>query len=106
VQWPESVVSNPGTVVPLSSQFFSAAAATPQMVTVQLKNAFGAVLSGVSVSFVVTSGGGSVSVATVNTDASGNASTSWTLAGSSGTVGTVEARVTGVPTLVFTGTVQ
>ena len=106
VQWPEASPSNPGSLAAVTPQSISTSAASPLTVTVQLKNSAGTVMSGVAVNFVVTSGGGTVSVATANTDASGNATTAWTLAGAVGSVGTMEARVAGVPSLNFTGTIS
>ncbi|CAN5389465.1 hypothetical protein BH09GEM1_BH09GEM1_38900 [soil metagenome] len=105
VQWPEASAGDVATTTNITPTSLIAAAGSPQTVTVQVKNAFGALMPSVAVDFVVTSGGGSVSVATVVTDATGRASTTWTLAGSTGTVGTLEARVTSIPSLVFTGTV-
>ncbi|MDB6035816.1 MAG: regulator of chromosome condensation, partial [Verrucomicrobiales bacterium] len=105
VQWPESAAGDPAMPVAVTPQSLTAAAGTPQVVTVLVRNAIGTALPGVTVNFVVTSGGGSVTVASVVTDASGRASSAWNLAGSTGTVGTLEARVANIPTLVFTGTV-
>ncbi|MES2178804.1 MAG: Ig-like domain-containing protein [Gemmatimonadota bacterium] len=105
IQWPEAPASDVATTSPITPSTITGAAAVAQTVTVQLKGNLGALKAGVGVTFVVTSGGGSVPGGTVTTDANGYASTTWTLAGAIGTVGTLEARVTGVPSLVFTGTV-
>jgi hypothetical protein len=54
-------------------------AALPQPLTVRVTAADGLGVQGVVVAFAVTSGGGSLSAASGTTDASGNASTAWTL---------------------------
>ncbi len=75
----------------------------PQPLVVQVSDALGNPAATVSVSFAVTSGGGSVTVLSASTDASGNASTQWTI----GTSTTVLERVTassGVGAQVFSAT--
>ena len=63
-------------------------------------------LSGATVSFVVTAGGGSVSAATVQTGASGEAATRWTLGTVAGDTQQVEARMvdpeSGTPVVLAT----
>jgi alpha-tubulin suppressor-like RCC1 family protein len=105
VQWPEASAGAAATVTNSTTASFSAAAGVPQVVTAIVRNHLGAVLAGVTVTFVVSSGGGSVDLGSVVSNASGLATTNWTLAGASGTVGKLEARVTGLPSYVFTGTV-
>lgn len=61
----------------------SNALSTP--LTVQIKNSAGAVVANAAVSFVVASGGGTVSPAIVNTNATGTAMTTWTLGTTAGT---------------------
>ncbi|MDX1567881.1 MAG: Ig-like domain-containing protein, partial [Longimicrobiales bacterium] len=73
--------------------------------TVQVRNADGDPVSGVSVEFQVTSGGGSVSVSTRTTDAQGRASTTWTLGTSTATDQLLEAS-TGSLTATFSADPQ
>jgi Domain of unknown function (DUF4082)/Bacterial Ig-like domain (group 1) len=70
---------------------------------VQVKNSAGNPQSGVTVSFAVTGGGGSVSPASAVTNASGQASTTLTLGASSGT-NTVSATAAGVGSVTFSAT--
>ncbi len=75
-----------------------------QDLVVQVDDAGGNPIEGVSVSFAV-SGGGSLSATAVTTGADGRASTSWTLGTTAGTGQQVTASVTGVSgTAVFTAT--
>jgi hypothetical protein len=60
---------------------------------VQVNDQNGAAMNGVSVSFAVTAGGGTVSAASANTNASGQASVDWTLGPEAGAQ-TVRASVT------------
>ena len=105
VRWPEASTSAIAQMAAVTPSAITAASGAPQTVTISVTNAFGTVMPSATVSFVVTSGGGTVADASVVTDASGRASTTWTLAGASGTVGKLEARVASIPTLVITGTV-
>lgn len=59
--------------------------------TVEVRNADGDPVSGVSVDFQVTSGGGSVSSGSVTTDSRGRASTTWTLGTSVAATHSLEA---------------
>ena len=61
----------------------------------------GAALAGVVVSFAVTAGEGTLSLATSTTDANGRAATKLTLGSESGT-NTVEAAVEGLGSVTFT----
>ena len=64
-------------------------------ITVVVRDAGGTALSGISVTFAVTQGGGSVAPATVTTGNSGEASTAWTLGTTPGAQA-VQASVSGV----------
>ncbi len=105
IRWPETSATSPATITAQTSVSFSAAAGVGNTVTVKVTNNLGAAIPNVGVSFVITAGGGGVTVANGSTDANGLLSTSWTLAGASATVNKLEARVSGVPTIQFTGTV-
>ncbi len=74
-------------------QTATVAAALGTSLVVQVNDQSGTAMSGVSVNFAVTAGGGTVSSASATTDASGRASTDWTLGNTSGTQ-TVRASVT------------
>jgi adhesin/invasin len=78
-------------------------ATLPDPIVVAVKDADGNPVSGAAVTWVVTSGGGSVDPTTSTTDAAGQASTSWTL-GSSVATNTVQAVVSGVGSATFTAT--
>ena len=65
----------------------------------------GSAIAGVVVSFAVTAGGGTLSSATVTTDANGRAATSLTLGREPGT-NTVEVTVAGLASVTFTATGQ
>jgi hypothetical protein len=68
---------------------------------VVVKDAFGTVVVGANVVFAVTSGGGTIQIATARTDAGGQASCgNWTL-GSAAGVNTVSAMVAGVAPATF-----
>ena len=101
-----------GTVGPAASMTVSAgnnqvaaggtAVATPPAVLVQ--DAGGNVKAGVTVTFAVGSGGGSVTGASATTNASGIATVgSWTLGPNAG-ANTLVASTTGVPSVTFTAT--
>jgi hypothetical protein len=77
----------------------SAVAIPPSVI---VKDANGNPKSGVSVTFAVVSGGGSITGATAATNAAGVAAVgSWTL-GNSGGVNSLSAAVTGLPSVTFT----
>lgn len=77
---------------------------TPPAVVV--RNAAGTGLSGITVTFAVTAGGGAVTGATATTNASGVATVgSWTL-GSSPGANTLTATVQGLPPVTFTATAR
>jgi hypothetical protein len=72
--------------------------------SVKVTDDTGSPLSGVTVQFAVTGGGGSLGRTSASTDASGTASAgSWTLGTLAG-ANTVDASVTGLPTVRFTAT--
>jgi len=73
----------------------------PAPIVVAVSDADGNPVSGAAVTWVVTSGGGSVDPTTSTTDAAGHASTTWTL-GSSVETNTVQAVVSGVGSATFT----
>lgn len=78
----------------------------PDPIVAQVNDQFGAAMSGVSVTFQIISGGGSVGSATATTDASGQVSTTWRLGTASGPQ---ELRVTaqgGSAQATFTATAQ
>lgn len=73
-----------------------------QQVMVVLTDSAGFPVTGVTVTFSITTGGGNVSPAAPVTDASGHAKTTWTM-GSASTIQTVSASVNGTNVAVFTG---
>ena len=79
----------------------STALSNPFVVEVQDQN--GDALSGVTVTFAVTGGGGTLSASSVTTNASGRASTTLTLGSTAGT-NTVTATVSGITAITFTAT--
>jgi hypothetical protein len=91
-----TVVSGDGQSGPRST-----ALASP--IVVRLADSYGNPVLSAAVSFVVTSGGGVASPATVATDSTGTASTTWTLGVQNGAQA-LEAQVTGVPAAVVHAT--
>lgn len=79
-----------------------ARAAVP--LTVRLTTTTGAPVVGTTVTFVIVSGGGSVSATTATTDASGNASTQYT-AGSAAGRATITALAPGATPVTFSATI-
>ena len=79
----------------------STALSNPFVVEVQDQN--GDALSGVTVTFAVTGGGGTLSATSVTTNASGRASSTLTLGSTAGT-NTVTATVSGITAITFTAT--
>ncbi len=80
--------------------------ALPQALVVKATTSAGAGVAGVSVTFAVTAGGGTLSAASVTTDAQGQATTTWTLgtaAGGAQTVTATSGGLTGSP-LTFSAT--
>ena len=72
--------------------------------TVRLATATGTPVVGTTVTWVITTGGGSVSAATATTDASGNASTLYTAGATAGTA-TITALAPGATPVVFSETI-
>ncbi|MBD2451074.1 DUF4082 domain-containing protein [Nostoc sp. FACHB-152] len=83
-----------------------AAGTTLQPLVVQVTNATGAAMAGVTVNFALTSGGGSVNPSSMQTDNNGRASTVLTLGITSGTTNTVTATVSNIGSVTFTATTQ
>ena len=74
-------------------------------IVVRATDQFGNVVAGVSVSFAVTAGGGSVTPATVTTGANGQAAARWIIGATAGAVNSATATAAGVATPVtFTTT--
>ncbi|UCG87267.1 MAG: IPT/TIG domain-containing protein [Gemmatimonadota bacterium] len=80
----------------------------PVALVVQINDQDGDAMSGVSVSFAVTQGGGSVSVAAGTTAGNGQASTSWTLGTTAGAAQEVRASVSSASNVgaTFTATAE
>jgi alpha-tubulin suppressor-like RCC1 family protein len=100
------VAGAPAQTVVKAGNNQAAAANVPVFVApaVTVRDQYGNLITGASVSFVVTAGGGSVGNPTATANgATGASAGSWTLGPSLGT-NTLEARVTGAPTIVFTAT--
>src|SRR5262245_47091954 len=87
--------NNPSAIVVLSgnNQNGSAGAALAQPITVQVTDKQDDPVPGASVTFAVTAGGGNVQSTTVSTNASGQASTSWTVGTVVGAANTATASV-------------
>jgi adhesin/invasin len=75
------------------------------LLSVTVKNAEGVAVPSIPVTFTVTAGGGSLAVATVNTDTNGVATDTWTLGHAAG-VQTVAATVTTLAPVVFVAVAQ
>lgn len=88
-----------------SGQSAIAGSMLEQPLVARVVDATGAVVPGATVTFGVTSGGGSVQSPTVVSDASGQASTTWRLGAAAGTQ-TVSATVTGATAATFTATAR
>src|SRR5688572_4385294 len=90
-------VSKPAnvTVVSGTAQNVQAGQPLPAPLVVQVTDASNQPVSKARVQFTINSGGGTLSQAADTTDASGNASVTWTVGTSVGT-GQVQARVQGV----------
>ena len=96
----------PATVTIVAGNNQSALAGTvlPVAPSVQVRDNRGNAVSGTTVSFIVSSGGGTVSPATVTTNGAGVATvTSWTIGTTVGAQ-TLIARVAGVPDVLFNAT--
>jgi adhesin/invasin len=87
-----------------NNQTGTAGAPVPLPVTVKVNDALGNPVSGATVTFAVSSGGGSVTGAAATTDGSGIATVGgWTLGTAAGT-NTVTATSSGLPPVIFTAT--
>jgi hypothetical protein len=87
-----------------NGQTTSAGTAVPVLPSVIVRDGLGSPVSGVSVTFAVASGGGSITGATATTLASGIATVgSWTL-GATPSSNSLTASVTGLTTVTFTAT--
>ncbi len=87
-----------------NSQIGSPGTLLPQPIVVKVTDAFGTGVSGHNVTFAVTSGGGSVGTPNAVTDATGSASSTWTL-GTSGvqSVSVTATGLAGSPLTITTG---
>jgi len=99
--------STPAAIVKVSGEGQAAAAglALPNPLVVQVNDAPGSPISGVTVNFAVTSGSATLGAASAVTDSNGRAQVSVTLGLTAGS-GTIAAAVSGVPAAVFNFTVQ
>ncbi len=94
----------PVAIAAISGANQTAAAGTAlQPVALQVRDAFGNGISGVTLTLAVTSGGGSVTPLSAVTDAAGQVIASWTLGGISGTQ-TFTAAASGLSTLTVSAT--
>lgn len=93
----------PGALTAVSGQSQTVTVGQAVQVTVRVTTTGGAVVSGATVSFAIQSGGGSVSAASVTSDAQGQASTSWTIGTTAG-ANTLRATVGSVAPVDFTAT--
>lgn len=102
VAWPDASASNPAQ---LSSPSVVGVAGSPVSVTTKVQNHLGAGLSGITVNFTITSGGGTLSAASAVSDVNGNATVTWTPAGSDQAATVIEAQVSGLPIAYIVGTI-
>jgi hypothetical protein len=93
------------TIVSGNNQEAIVGAQLAQSLVVRVNNSTGAAVPGTTVTFTVTGGGGSVQPSTAVTDASGQATATWTLGGATGTQ-TVSASATGTNAVIFTATAR
>lgn len=102
-----AVAAPPATLVISSgnNQTATAGAQLPLPIRVRVTDAFGNPNAGVSVSFLVTVGGGSLAAAAANTDVNGFASVVWTLGASAGPQEAI-AFLAGLTPVTFTATAQ
>jgi hypothetical protein len=102
-------IGPPASLTPVTGNGQSGAVATllATPISVRVTDASGQPVRNTTVTFVVTSGGGSVNPATATTDATGTATTRWTLGTNASQEQRLEARVTGVTTpATFTAVAQ
>ncbi len=91
-----SIVAGNGQTGPVATRL-------PQDLIVLVRDGSGNAVTGASVAWVVTSGGGAAQSATSTTGSDGRASTGWTLGSTPGT-NRLEARVAGIGVATFTAT--
>ncbi|MES2521778.1 MAG: Ig-like domain-containing protein [Gemmatimonadota bacterium] len=91
------------TIVSGNSQVASGSQPLPLPLVVRVADAFGNAVAGSTVTFGVTSGGGSIAPTTVTSDATGRATATWTLGAGIGAQGAT-ATVAGIGNAAFTAT--
>lgn len=91
------------TIVSGNNQVAGASQPLPLPVVVKVGDAWDNAVAGTTVTFAVTSGGGSITPTTATTDATGRASVAWTLGSTLGAQGAT-ATVTGIGNAVLTAT--
>jgi hypothetical protein len=87
------------------NQTAAASAVLPLPIVVAVRDALGNPVSGAAVAFAAASGNGSVAPTTATTDATGQASTTWTVGTTTGSE-SMTATVTGLPVLSIGATVS
>jgi len=92
-----TVNGQPTTLILVSggNQIASPSTQLPQPIVVKVTDALGTAVAGFPVTFAVTAGGGSVGTPSTTTNASGQASTTWTLGAATGTQ-TITATASGL----------
>src|SRR5579883_2519405 len=102
-----ATASGPASIAVVSgnNQTGNTGTALTNPLVVVVKDSSGNLLSGITVSFAVTAGGGSITPTSMQTNTSGQAQTALTLGSSAGT-NTVTATVTGLTPATFTETAQ
>jgi chitinase len=91
------------TIVSGNSQVAGASQPLPLPVVVKVADAWDNAVAGTTVTFTVTSGGGSITPTTATTDAAGRASATWTLGATMGAQGAT-ATVSGIGNAVLSAT--
>jgi hypothetical protein len=100
-----SAPPKPGALIPISGDEATAPAGTTKSVSLRVMDSRGKPMPNIPVGWEIATGGGRVSPATVQTNASGEARAEWTL----GTVpgqNSLTASVEGIPPLTFTVTAE
>ena len=100
-----SVMPGPATAIAVVSGAGQTAAAGTALspIVLQVRDALGNGISGVALTFAVTSGGGTVSPTSATSDAQGVVNAGWTLGGANGAQ-TLSVSASGLPTLVVSAT--
>jgi len=91
------------TIVSGNSQVANASQPLPLPLVVKVADAWDNAVAGTTVTFAVTSGGGSITPTTATTDAAGRSSATWTLGATMGAQGAT-ASVSGIGNAVLTAT--